>query len=396
MGSGLRTGLDRLLAAPEVLEDRRWALLSHLAAVTADLLPAHLALSRVPTPPVRLFGPEHGLYGLYQDMVAAGHATDPWTGLPVVSLYGDDETSLRPDAGRFEDLDLLVIDLQDVGARYYTYAATAVWAAEVALETDTDVWILDRPNPLGGHRVEGNLRRPGFDSFIGAFEHPVVHGLTLGELASMELAGAARRERLRVWEMRGWRRDETWDQLGRAWLAPSPNLPRLDSTLIYPGLCLVEATTFSEGRGTTRPFHLVGAPDVDGVALTEALERRELPGVRFVPARFRPEFQKHAGTNCGGVEIVVAEPAALEPYRLGVELLLELARCPGFGWRTQPYEFVSDRPAIDLLSGSTALREAIEDGSRPDGWLASWAGDEGEFERRRAPYLLYPTTDRDG
>jgi uncharacterized protein YbbC (DUF1343 family) len=390
----LRTGLDRLLADLPALAGRRYGLLTHLPAVSADLVPAHLALGRSATPPDRLFGPEHGLYALDQDMVGSADGVDPWTGLPVVSLYGDDASSLRPHPARLERLDLLVIDLQDVGARYYTYAATAVWAAEAALGAGLEVWVLDRPNPLGGVRVEGNLRRTGFESFIGAFAHPVVHGLTLGELVRLELAEGAAGDGLRVWAIEGWRREQTWDRTGRPWLAPSPNLPRLETAVIYPGLCLIEATTLSEGRGTTRPFHLVGAPGLDPVGLARALEARRLPGVRFVPARFRPEFQKHAGESCGGVEIVVVDAARVEPYRLGVEVLLELARHPGFDWRTQPYEFVSDRPAIDLLSGDTALREAIESGIEPVEWLRSWASDEEVFRRRREPWLLYAADGR--
>ena len=391
----IQTGLDRLLADPAALAGRRYGLLTHLAAVTSELVPAHLALSRLGAPrdgravcpPVRLFGPEHGLFATAQDMEAERDSIDPWTGVPIVSLYGDDEASLTPDPARFEDLDLLLIDLQDVGARYYTYAATAVWAARAALGAGCEVWILDRPNPLGGVRIEGNLRRAGLESFIGAFEHPVVHGLTLGELAGLELG--PERDGLRVWTLSGWTRDTTWDRTGRPWLAPSPNMPTYPTALVYPGLCLVEATTMSEGRGTTRPFLLVGGPDVDGPALARALERRRLPGVRFVPTSFRPEFQKHAGAVCGGVEIALVDPTRLDPFRTGVELLVELSRCDGFGWRVEPYEFVADRPAIDLLTGDTALRRAIEAGEEPIEWIESWAAEEREFERRRAPALLY-------
>ena len=385
----IRTGLDRLLDDAGSLEGRRYGLLTHLAAVTEELVPAHLALARLPSRPTCLFGPEHGLSGLAQDMEATGDALDPWTGLPVVSLYGDDASSLWPDASRFEDIDLLVIDLQDVGARYYTYAATAVWAARAAAEAGCEVWVLDRPNPLGGLRVEGNRRGEGLESFVGAFEHPVVHGLTLGELTKLELAGSDAEAALRVIEMSGWRRQMTWDRIGRPWSAPSPNMPRFDTAVIYPGLCLVEATVFSEGRGTTRPFHLVGGPEIDSVALAAAMNRRNLPGVRFVPTRFRPEFQKHAGVEVSGVEVAVTHFDRVEPYRLGVELLLELSRCPGFGWRTEPYEFVDDRPAIDLLSGDTALRRAIEAGEEPGGWIDSWAADEEAFRRRSEPSLLY-------
>lgn len=386
----IRTGLDRLLEEPEVLSGRRYGLLTHLPAVSADLVPAHLALGSSPSPPERLFGPEHGLFGWAQDMEAAQDALDPWTGIPVVSLYGDEESSLRPDAARFEGLDLLIVDLQDIGARYYTYAATAVWAVEIALEQGCEVWVLDRPNPLGGVRVEGNLRRPGFESFVSAFETPVVHGLTLGELVAMQLPeGSTDGGGVKVWKMSGWERTMTWEQTGRPWLAPSPNMPSYPTAVIYPGLCLVEATGLSEGRGTTRPFHLIGGPRVDAVALATSLNRRRLTGVGFVPTCFRPQFQKHAGVECSGVELVITDIESVEGYRLGVEVLIELSHLPGFEWRSEPYEFVTDRPAVDLLTGDDALRRAIERGEEPTDWMASWAADEKAFKERRRGFLLY-------
>lgn len=388
------TGLDRLLADPGSLASRRWGLLAHGASVTRDARPAHLALAASPAgPPRALFGPEHGFYGVEQDMVPAEGGRDPWTGAPVLSLYGDSEETLRPSPGAFEGLDLLLVDLQDVGSRYYTYAATAVWAAEAALAAGCEVWVLDRPNPLGGVVVEGNLPRPGTESFVGAFRLPVRHGLTLGELVLLE---ARRRgwsgEGLRVWEMEGWRRDTRWEETGLPWIAPSPNMPTLLTALVYPGGCLVEATELSEGRGTTRPFQLTGAPGIDPPALADALAARALPGVAFVPTLFRPQFQKHRGEACGGVELVVTDPAAFRPYRTGLELLDAVRRAaPGaFAWREAPYEFVADRPAIDLLTGGPEAREAIDSGSGLHAWIAGWAADEETFLRERREVLLYP------
>ena len=385
----IRTGLDRLLDDSSALAGRRYGLLTHLAAVSAELLPAHLALSRAGVPPQRLFAPEHGLYAQAQDMEATEGARDPWTGARIVSLYGADADSLVPDADCFDSLDLLVIDLQDIGARYYTYAATAVWSARVALASGCDVWVLDRPNPLGGDEIEGNLRRPGFESFVGAFEQPARHGMTLAELVRLELAREGAAGEIMAWRMEGWQRWMAWRDVGRPWIAPSPNMPSPMTTLIYPGLCLVEATTVSEGRGTTRPFHLVGAPDIDPLALAEELEQRRLRGVRFVPTRFRPEFQKHAGRDCAGVEIVVTDEDRVSGYRVGVELITVLASHPGFDWRQEPYEFVSDRPAIDLLTGDDALRSAIDRGEAPISWIESWGADEAHFRHLREPHLLY-------
>ncbi len=396
---GLRTGLDRLLENIRELSGRRYGILSHAPAVTADMVPIHLALSRSSgEAPARLFGPEHGFYGVEQDMVASADETDPWTGAPIVSLYGDSKASLRPDPGAFDGLDLLLVDLQDIGSRYYTYAATGVWAAEAALAAGCEVWVLDRPNPLGGEVIEGNRRRLGFESFIGAFEIPVRHGLTMAELVLMALGPDARERGLSVWEIEGWSRDQAWEDLGRPWVAPSPNIPTARTSLVFPGGCLLEATEFSEGRGTTRPFELIGAPGLDAVALSDRLNRARLPGARFSPALFKPQFQKHAGRPCAGVRWFVKDPTTLAPYRCGVEILLALHELAPdrFFWRRDPYEFETDRPAIDLLSGDSSLRRALDKGQSLDAWLASWKGDEADFREERRPFLLYPETGAEG
>lgn len=437
MTTAFATGLDRLLAdlhlpgASGAARPRlgRYALLAHHASVTADLVPAHLALAASPAgAPELLLGPEHGYYGVEQDMVPAAPGRDPWTGARIVSLYGDSEGSLRPDPGVFEGIDLLIVDLQDVGARYYTYAASAVWAARVALAAGVEVWVLDRPNPLGGTAVEGNLLAAGYESFVGAFRVPVRHGLTLGELVRLELgrdrdddgddgdgARAAGADGLTVWRMAGWSREMAWEATGRPWIAPSPNMPTAATARLYPGGCLIEATTISEGRGTTRPFHLVGAPGIDPPALARALAARwgDDAGLSAIPTYFRPQFQKHAGERCGGVELVVTDAERLRPYRAGVELLAALAEvAPGaFSWRREPYEFVHERPAIDLLAGTDVLRHALEAPEAREafeirkafelkdprdrdaalaGWLASWEADEAAFRELRRPALLYP------
>ena len=388
----ISTGLDRLLAAPGQLSGRRFGLLAHAASLTRELVPAHLALSRAFRPPARLFGPEHGFYGVEQDMVPSEDQADPWTGIPIVSLYGAGERTLVPRAAAFEGLDLLVIDLQDIGARYYTFAATAVWAAGAALAAGVEVWILDRPNPLGGEVIEGNLVAPGFESFVGAFRLPVRHGLTLGEIFRLE----AKRRRLpdnwRVIAVEGWSRPMLWPDLGRPWVAPSPNMPDFATALLYPGLCLIEATELSEGRGTTRPFRLVGAPGVDALALAHALGELPELGVRALPARFRPWHQKHRGEVCSGVELVVCEPRRVAGYRLGVELLAAFSSVApeSFHWRREPYEFVADRPAIDLLAGGPELRLALDDGGGLEEWVAGWARDERAFREERREILVYP------
>jgi uncharacterized protein YbbC (DUF1343 family) len=389
----IATGLDRLLAAPARLAGRRFGLLAHGASVTRDLVPAHLALAAAGFAPARLFGPEHGYHGVEQDMDPAEDRSDPWTGIPVVSLYGRDERSLVPRAEAFDGLDLLVVDLQDVGARYYTYAATAVWAIEAALGAGLEVWVLDRPNPLGGEVVEGNLPEPGFESFVGAFRLPVRHGLTLGEIVRLEARRRGLDERrVTVIALEGWSRADLWPELARPWIAPSPNMPDFATAVIYPGMCLLEATEVSEGRGTTRPFKLFGAPGIDPPALARALAPLAPLGVRALPACFRPWHQKHRGEVCGGVELVVTAPRRVAGYRLGVEVLSALARALGgrLPWRTAPYEFVHDRPALDLLAGTATLRARLDDGGDLGAWIASWRDDEELFREERREILIYP------
>ena len=392
----IQTGLDRLLDDPGVLAGRRYAILAHGASVSASLGPIHLELTRRGAETPRfLLGPEHGYYGVEQDMVASVTEPDPWTGLPLLSLYGDSPETLRPDPTVFEPLDLLLVDLQDIGSRYYTYAATAVWSAEAALAAGCEVWVLDRPNPLGGVTIEGNRRRPGYESFIGAFELPVRHGLTLGELALLELSrGGETPAGVQVWAVEGWSREMTWRDWGRPWVAPSPNIPTGSTTEIFPGGCLIEATEVSEGRGTTRPFELLGAPYLAPVSLSDRLNALEMPGCRFLPTYFKPQFQKHAGEICGGVQWVVTDPERHRPYRTGVEIVRQLRELGGddFSWREAPYEFESERPAIDLLSGDDRLRQALENSGDQecDEWLASWQADERSFREERKPFLLYP------
>jgi uncharacterized protein YbbC (DUF1343 family) len=404
----IQTGLDRLLAEPHRLRQlggRAYGLLAHGAAVTGDLRPIHRALAASPAgPPRALFGPEHGFYGVEQDMVAAAGGSDPLTGVPIVSLYGAGEETLRPRAEAFAGLELLIVDLQDVGARYYTYAATAVWAAEAALAAGCEVWVLDRPNPLGGVEVEGNLPAAGYESFVGAFRLPVRHGLTLGELMLLEARRRGWRQAPEVWPLAGWDRRARWPETGLAWIAPSPNMPSPATALIYPGGCLIEATELSEGRGTTRPFQLTGAPALDPAALADFLNGRGLAGVAFLPTWFRPQFQKHRGEACGGVELVVTDPDRFRPYRTGVELLRAVARVAPrqLAWRRAAYEFVADRPAIDLLTGGPECRAALEHGgpgdaggggggdAALDAWMDGWAADEESFRRERRDVLLYP------
>lgn len=396
MSEPVRSGLDVLLSDGAArLAGQRVALLCNHTAVDVSLRHAIDRLVAAGVDLVRLFGPEHGVRATAQDMVGVDEARDPVSGLPVVSLYGATEASLRPRPGDLDGVDVVVVDIQDIGARYYTYAATMGFVMEAAASAGVAVLVLDRPNPIGGLRVEGEAVRPGFDSFVGAYPLPVRHGMTLGEIATwlVQVQGVACA--LEVVRCEGWRRDAWFDDTGLPWVYPSPNMPTVDTALVYPGMCLFEATTLSEGRGTTRPFHLVGAPWLDPnrfVALAERVAADAgLRGVGFRPAAFRPGFQKHAGVDCRGLEVHVRDRDAVDAYRLGLVVLDAAWRADpaAFGWRPDPYEFVTDRAAIDLLTGCTRVRERLEGGGAAWTALDAEAPGRDAFLAVRESVLLY-------
>lgn len=385
-------GLEVLAENPGLIGGRTWALLANHAAVSTALAPARAVLHAAGCGPlIRLFAPEHGLDGVAQDMEAVGDEVDPVTGAPVRSLYGHEAGSLAPAPVDLDGLGVVVVDVPDIGSRYYTFAATMDAMMAACERSGVEVMVLDRPNPIGGVAREGGLVRPGFASFVSQLPTPVRHGLTLGELAL--LLGRARYPglELTVVACRGWRRAEWWDATGLPWVPPSPNMPTLETAALYPGLCLVEATTLSEGRGTTRPFHLVGAPWVAPERLAADLRGRGLEGVGFRATRFRPMFGKHAGRVCGGVELHVTDRDSLTPLTLGIELVAAFRRHDPerFGWRMDPYEFVANVPALDLLTGSAAAREHIEADADLEPLLETWRDEVAEFESTLEEILLY-------
>jgi uncharacterized protein YbbC (DUF1343 family) len=386
-------GLEVLAAHRfRALAGRRVGLVCNPTAVTRGLV--HAADLLHAAPGVRLaalFGPEHGVRGDAQYMAAVGGERDPGTGLPAHSLYGETAASLRPSRAQLEGLDVLVFDVQDVGARYYTYQATMMLCMEAAAEAGLGFVVLDRPNPLGGLLVEGPALRPGFESFCGLHDLAVRHGLTVGELALLFRAERKLDLDLEVVPCRGWRRGELFRETGLPWVFPSPNMPTPETALVYPGTCLLEGTNLSEGRGTTRPFELLGAPWLDGARLARDLARERLPGVAFRPASFVPTWDKHAGVRCHGVELFVTDPARFRPFRAGLAAVVHArAQDPRrFAWRTEPYEFVSDVLAFDLLCGSSREREAVEAGAGVADLAGGFAAEERAFARRRAPYLRY-------
>jgi uncharacterized protein YbbC (DUF1343 family) len=370
----------------------RIALLAHPASIDSGARHAVELLSEAGGPRlVRLFAPEHGLYGHEQDMETVGAAVDPASGLPVTSLYGDSPESLRPRAADLDGLDAVVVDLQDVGSRYYTFVYTMAYVMEAAAELDLGVVVLDRPNPIGGTRVEGPLLDPAFASFVGRFPLPVRHGMTPGELARMFNETCAIGCRLTVVPMRGWRREMQFEDTSLPWVAPSPNMPTPATARVYPGGCLVEGTNLSEGRGTTQPFELIGAPWLDAERFARALRERELPGALFRAASFRPMFQKHAGAGCRGVQLIVSDPADFMPFETFLAILVEARRqAPDeFDWRRETYEFESSRLAIDLLLGRGDLRPRLERGEPVSSLAESWREELAAFVERRRRWLLY-------
>ncbi|RJO64373.1 MAG: DUF1343 domain-containing protein [Myxococcales bacterium] len=393
--SAVLTGLDVLAAeACERLRGQRVAVLCHQASVDGRCRHILDILSAAPDVLLgRVFAPEHGLDGLLQDQVtmARAGAAGRREAVPVVNLYGDDFASLWPSLDDLDDIDVLVADLQDVGARYYTFYTTLAFCMERAALAGVRVVVLDRPNPIGGVEVEGPLPKPEMRSFVGYYALPARHGLTLGELALFINDEYKLGADLEIVPMRGWRRDMRFIDTGLPWVMPSPNMPTPETALVYPGGCLLEGTNLSEGRGTTRPFELFGAPFVDGRELARRLDAEGLPGALFRPVAFQPTFHKWAGRRCSGVQAHVTDARLFRPwltYVLALRHVFEMHK--ELAWRTEPYEFVTNRLAIDLLLGDPALRQAIESGADRAAF-AEWGQPElADYDARRQAYLLYP------
>lgn len=356
---------------------------------------------------VCLFGPQHGILGHTQDNMIEweGDARDPRLGVPVHSLYG---AVRKPTPEQLVGVDTLLVDLQDVGARYYTFVWTMLLCMEAAWEQGIAVVIPDRPNPLGGAAVEGPLLDARFASFVGLHTVPVRHGLTSGELARMLAAERFPGLKLHVLPMEGWTRDMDFDATGLPWVLPSPNMPTVETAFVYPGMCLLEAATASEGRGTTRPFELCGAPWLDAWRLCKDLRALELPGVAFREAFFQPTFHKGVGRICAGVQQHVTDRKSYLPFLTGIAILWAM-RNQGtledpvaidplapqdlpdvFAWKAPPYEYETIKLPVDILLGSSKIREGLERGLSPRQLQAQWLPDEAAWLERRRPFLLYP------
>jgi len=385
----VRLGSERLLDSAS-LDGKRVGVVCNPASVDGEL--RHIADRLADHPRARLaaiFGPQHGFRSDVQDnMIETPHGEDDVRRVPVYSLYSD---TREPDAEMLRGLDVLVVDLQDVGVRIYTYIYTMANCLKAARRHGVTVLVCDRPNPIGGVAVEGMVLVPGFESFVGMYPIPMRHGLTIGEIARLFNDHFGIGADLEVIAMEGWQRDMYFDATGLTWIISSPNIPTFDTTTVYPGTVLFEGTNVSEGRGTTRPFELVGAPWIVAERFAETMNRRGLPGVYFRPAVFEPTFHKHARRACGGCQIHVRDRRTFRPVETAVELLAAF-RAGGpdrFAWRDPPYEYEHERLPIDVLAGSPQLREQLEHGM-PAGEIArSWHPAVAEFARLRERFLLY-------
>jgi len=369
--------------------DARLGLIVHPASVTSQFVFAADAIHSAGFNLRALFGPQHGARGEKQDnMIESDHYTDPVTGLPVHSLYGQVR---KPTPEMLAGLDALLFDLQDVGVRVYTFMWTMALAMEACAEAGVRFVVLDRPNPIGGVKREGPVLREEYRSFVGLHPVPLRHGLTCGEMARWlnDVRGIGCD--LTVIPCEGWRRDMSWHDTGLPWVMPSPNLPTPDSCVVYPGMVLMEGTNLSEGRGTTRPFELFGAPWLDPTTLVARLNRSQLPGVVFRPCHFEPTFQKHVGALCGGAQLHVTDPAAFEPVRTAVEILIATrALAPhDMAWGLPPYEYEETHPPIDILWGSTSLREGVDAAATASEILDGVDAELATFSASVERYLLY-------
>ncbi len=388
----MRTGLERQLANVTALRELRVGVAANHTAVDRNLDHLLTGLARENVPVRRVFAPEHGLHATAQDMIAVEGEDREFA---VVSLYGKTVDTLRPRPELLADLDVVLFDIQDVGSRYYTYQATLGYMMEVAATTATKMVVLDRPNPIDGTSIEGNIVEPGFESFVSAYPLAVRHGMTMGELAIYFRDVVGIRCEVEVVTMDAWSRGEWYDQTGLPWVYPSPNMPTLDTATIYPGMCLIEGTNLSEGRGTTRPFHLLGAPWLDGEEYTRLCRAGAadagLQGVAFRAASFEPRFQKFAGQPCHGTEIFVTDRYRLDALLLGLVTIEAAMRAnpARFRWRTETYEFVDNPIAIDLLLGSAEGRVALESRLPLRDLVDRWAAGRHDWEKAREACLLY-------
>jgi uncharacterized protein YbbC (DUF1343 family) len=387
----VKLGLEKLLEAElRLLRGARVGLICNQASVSHKLRHAADLLHEHPGIDLRaLFGPQHGIRGDVQDnMIETEHTLDTETGLPIHSLYSE---TREPTEAMLNTLDVLVFDMQDVGCRIYTFAYTMANCMVAARRFGKKVIVCDRPNPINGVNVSGNVLEPEHASFVGQFPIPTRHGMTLGELAQMFNNHFELNCDLEIVKMEGWERSYWQDQTDAPWVMPSPNMPTLDSATAFPGTVHFEGTQLSEGRGTTRPFELVGAPYINPEEYARTLNDLDLPGVFFRSCIFRPTFQKHGGTSCGGVQIHVTDRNTFEPVITGlalVKIAYDLYTAE-FRWKEPPYEYVYDQNPFDVIAGTSSIREGIECGRSLEAMQDGWRDNLDAFRQLRQAYLLY-------
>jgi uncharacterized protein YbbC (DUF1343 family) len=387
----VKLGLEKALTESiQILGNLRIGLICNQASVdhmfrhSADLFDKNSKINLV-----ALFGPQHGIRGDVQDnMIETSHAIDKLTGLPIYSLYSE---TRQPTEEMLSEVDALVFDLQDVGCRVYTFIYTMANAMKACAEFEKKMIVLDRPNPIGGLAVEGNLLERGHESFVGQFPIPMRHGLTVGEIAQLFNKEFDINCELEVITMNNWIRKDFYDDTDAPWVMPSPNIPTADTTIVFPATVYFEGTEISEGRGTTRPFEIVGAPYIDADEYADALKSLELPGIVFRPINFMPTFQKHANQSCGGVFLHVIDRERFEPVITGLAMVktaFDLYRNE-FKWKSTPYEYVFDRNPFDVIAGTTKIREMFEKGLEVSDIKLFWQTDVNEFNQIREKYFLY-------
>lgn len=361
-------------------------LVSHPAAVTAGLVGNVDALLEAGLHLTALFGPEHGFMSAAGDGVVVSDAHDPRTGLPVYSLYGETH---EPTPEMFQRVDVLVFDMQDVGVRFYTFLSTLFYLLRSCAKSGCPLVVLDRPNPITGMQVDGPLLERGWESFVGIFPAPVRHGMTLGELALLINTEVELDAALTVIPMQGWRRNQWFDETGRIWAPTSPGMPRLETAVTYPGMCFLEGTNLSEGRGTALPFEQAGAPWLNGHALAERLNKKRLPGVIFRPVHFTPCSSKHQGKVCQGVQVHVVDRLAYRPLHTGLEIIAVCQELAQRDFSFLPPSGDDRRCHFDLLAGSDRLRMDLLNGAPVSEIARHWEAGLAGFLKTRAKYLLY-------
>jgi len=389
-GYTVKTGLDRLLDEKlDLIKGKRIGLVTNQTGITSDLRTNIDALTSAKgVDLVALFAPEHGLKGCEQAGELVESYEDPKTGTTLYSLYGE---TRKPSREMLENIDLLLFDIQDIGARFYTYISTLKYVLEGAAEAGVKVLVLDRPNPITGYKVEGTVLDTAFSSFVGIASIPIRHGMTVGELALMFNDIFSLNAEIEVLKIGGWRRNMWFDYTELPWVAPSPNMPNLETAIVYPGICFLEGTNISEGRGTTKPFLILGAPWIDGDALAKILNSKKLDGVKFRSTAFIPTFSKYQGERCEGIEIYVLNRDEFQPIRAGLEIIASVKRLypEEFEWRkwrtSQNKEFYS----VDRLIGTDKVRKALDKGVTVDKIVQEWQESLNAFKKQREKYLLY-------